>query len=326
MFSATYLRSRADMRMNEGAANAAFGAPADRSFSFAYDVEADDAASAARRPPEATFVDQDTSLASNGSGSAGGSPLKVAERQQRRAALDVGARGKRAPPPGPAPTSTWRGVSLPEPSAPSDDLGPQTRSVLYAARAAKEEPPSANDLASWPRSSLESRVRTLERLLADAGRTHTHGGIAGLDGDLSHHLEVTVRKNRELRAEIEVLRSQNDRLLSEREEFARRVVLENERIANAVRDAERARETLGALVRTLAADKDALGKRVAELEAVLEAERERSGAQAQAQASSPATPRAPLDDPDFKGNLSDVAIINEALQESLRALKQQRGG
>jgi hypothetical protein len=201
------------------------------------------------------------------------------------------------------------------------------------------KPTSSNsdDITSWPRSMLESRVKTLERMLSTR-QTPSNSGDFGNntnsnDVELSQHLQVTVRKNRELRAELEVAKGEIQRLISEREQTATKLAEEHAKIQSIVTETIRSREALANIIRTLTQEKATLTLKVTELEQRLtEVTNVAKTAQmnnnpsmmmmmtgSPSQASSINT--SPLRDLDLKGSLEDVALINEALQESLRQLK-----
>jgi len=379
MFSAEYLRSRGAV---------AWGEPTQ--WSRPVDLEAwsvpDEAAAGSGPLPSRSFVDPDASFASGGSPAS----LRATERQAQRrhgsaAAARHGAlyRARSHAPEDddsdwlPDNGSAGRGKGS-GPSSPSalarrgEDVGvgANSRAAMYAARAEREDRGVArsprlgdgggaapgNDLASWPRASLEARVRTLERLLAESGESPTSSATRGgagssaysADTELSHHLQVAVRKNRELRAELELVRAQNEQLRAERERVADKLARDHERLASAVADARAHQDALASLVRALAQEKEVLAARLADAERVLAQERAATTAALTAVASNPihgvrallpaspgasaagvagvGNPAMSLGGLDLKGSLDDVELINGAIEESLRALRSARAG
>ena len=164
-------------------------------------------------------------------------------------------------------------------------------------------------LSTWSRSALEARVETLEKMLAEKEAPGNRQlSIKTDDRDLSEHLQVTVRKNRELRAELEVTKNRLATLLEEREAFALKLGRDNDSLQSLLEEAQRAKEALGSLIKTLSAEKNDLAHKLALAEDEIR--------RLQTSGSAPI-----IQFDELRGNIEDVAVINEGLRESLRQMQ-----
>lgn len=168
------------------------------------------------------------------------------------------------------------------------------------------------NLSAWTRPALEARVHTLERLLAEQQSLPSSSQrglpIQSDERELAEHLQVTVRKNRELRAELEVTKNRLASLLEEREAFAAKLNQDNDSLQSLLEEAQRAKDALGNCIKALSMEKNELANRLALAEdEIVRLKSAQSG------------PIVQFDE--IRGNIEDVAVINEGLSESLRQMK-----
>jgi len=171
----------------------------------------------------------------------------------------------------------------------------------------------SKNLSAWTRPALEARVETLERLLAEQSGSSSSIPRGAEDRELSEHLQVTVRKNRELRAELEVTKNRLASLMEEREAFAHKLERDNEALQALLEEAHRAKEALGNCIKQLSAEKSDLAQRL--LAAENEIMRLKTAARDGGQTA------AIVQFDEVRGNIEDIAVINEGLKESLRQMQ-----
>ena len=166
---------------------------------------------------------------------------------------------------------------------------------------------SASPNPLWSRPALEARVATLESMLASAGETGSNV-IHATDRELSEQLQITVRKNRELHAELEVAKASTARLEQEKEQLLEKLAQDKAAMDALLRDTSAAKESLQASFKAMVDERKQMEARLARLEAdnlALRRQRELN-----------------VYDPTVvRSNLDDVQAINEALKESLRLMR-----
>lgn len=160
-------------------------------------------------------------------------------------------------------------------------------------------------------------MQTLERLLSEQTRQASATPLqANLeDRELAQHLQVTVRKNRELRGELEVMKNKVQVLMEEREEFSIKLNRDHQSLRGLFEETQRAKEALAGCIKTLSAEKNELAERLQNAEEEIVRLR-----------ASGATAVEAFQFEDINGNVDDTAVINEALKESLRQMKLRKSG
>jgi len=166
-----------------------------------------------------------------------------------------------------------------------------------------EESSSPNPL--WSRAALEARVATLEGMLATMDSLSV---VRTSDKELSEHLQVTVRANRELRGELEVAKAAVARLEREKEQLLEKLAQDKNALDAVLRDTQAAKESLQTSFTAMVEERKQTEARIARLEADNQAMRRQKE-------------QAVYDPVVVKSNLDDVQAINEALKESLRLMR-----
>jgi hypothetical protein len=258
---------------------------------------------------------------------AGSPPLKALERQRRRglrtddfqqdpglafskphpalaASFDQGTQPQSRPPAAPGANA-----SAPAAWVAGADPYPSTATVAKS---------YASPLPHWSRAALEARVATLERMLqqGDAQANGSTGAVYASDRELSEHLQVTVRKNRELRAEREVAKTRVARLEEEKRGIMEKLALDKTALQSLLQDTSQAKESLQASFKALIQEKQELQARLAKAEADNAALLRRGVARA-------AESIYGVDPAVLQGNVDDVQAINSALMESLRVMRER---
>ena len=134
--------------------------------------------------------------------------------------------------------------------------------------------------------------------------------IQSSDRELSDHLQVTVRKNREIRAELEVAKTQIAQLHAEKQQILEKLALDKTALETLLRDTATAKDSLQVSFKSMIAERQDMQARLARLEqenASLKRQKEYN--------------LYGLDPALIKGNLDDVQAINDALKESLKAMR-----
>jgi len=157
----------------------------------------------------------------------------------------------------------------------------------------------------WSRAALEARVATLEGMLATMDSLSV---VRSSDRELSEHLQVTVRANRELRAELEVAKASIARLEREKEQLLDKLAQDKNALDAVLRDTQAAKESLQTSFTAMVEERKHMEARIARLEADNQAMRRQKE-------------QAVYDPVVVKSNLDDVQAINEALKESLRLMR-----
>lgn len=223
-----------------------------------------------------------------------------------------------------APPSSVRAPYAPQPFGESPSLRPSASSAsappppLSASSSSTSDLGSGGSLAAWSRPALESRVLTLERLLAEsAARPASSASSAPLssqvtDRELSDHLTVTVRKNRELRAELETCRASLTNLLAEREALLNKLNSDNDALQQLLEEAQRGKEALSKCISQLSMEKLELKHQLEHALEYVEQTRENGSGAANA---------APVMYEELSSSVDEVSVINQGLRESMQAMK-----
>lgn len=130
------------------------------------------------------------------------------------------------------------------------------------------------------------------------------------DRELSDHLTVTVRKNRELRAELETCKSQINTLLAERETLFKKLNSDNDALQHLLEETQRGKDALSQCISQLSVEKVELKRQLEQ--ALEEAERLRSSGN---------VVQAPILYEELHSHVDEVSLINEGLRESMRMMK-----
>lgn len=225
------------------------------------------------------------------------------------------------------PAATRSGTSesfLPVPEARTTSLYVDQRSTARAPAALPAVAPSTSaglvDVSDRRRESFSESARSTHAVTAPpalAPREKTQ---------VERDLDATIAFNKRLRKENETLKASNDEMTLERASFGARLAKENEVLQSLFDDTKRIKQVLGDAVRTLANEKTDLAKRASDLErenAELRGMLRKNGLTyvgASANESRHSVEEQPFEDV-LRGNIADVVAINEALRESLGAIR-----